>query len=121
MGDTKNNNSFWFRVGGITSIIIAVLIMLLAIYGASKFYHRNDKNATIQSLSSEVINQEFIIKKLKKKVAISQEGYRMSRKEAQKLLRAHKWVEIFRQVMPECIDDSWNEETEKDRGGHIEN
>ena len=113
MGDTKKNDSFWFGVGGTTSIILAVLIMLLAIYGTSKFYHRNDKNATIQSLSSEVIHQEFIIKKLNKKLVLAETVSRVARNEAQKLLRAHKWVGIFRQVMPECIDDSWNEEVNK--------
>ncbi len=102
-----------FGVGGITGVIIAVLIMLLAIYGASKFYHRNDKNATIQSLSSEVIHQEFIIKKLNKKLVLAETVSRVARNEAQKLLRAHKWVGIFRSVLPDCYDDDWDGEVNK--------
>ncbi len=103
----------WYWAGGFTGAIVAVLIMIFAIYGASRLYYRGEKSDFIAFLSSEVINQELIIKKMKEKVAVAQESARVSRNEAQKLLRAHKWVEIFRAVLPECIDDDWDGEIEK--------
>lgn len=106
----------WYKAGGITASFVAVLIILLAIYGASRLYHRSENVGLIKAMSLKNNHQEFVIKKLNGRLKIAENGTRVARAEAQKLLRAHKWVGIFRAVLPECIDDDWDGEIEKNEG-----
>ena len=113
MSETEENNSFWFKFGSLAGAFAAVLIMLLAIYGAKTLFFRSENVHKMRKLNSKIVQQELIIKRLDEKLEISENGTRVARNEAQKLLRAHKWVGIFRTVLPDCFDNDFGEKVEK--------
>ena len=101
------------RVIVLAILLIAVSVVVLSIYGATRLYYRGDDIAMVKGLNSKIAQQGLIIKSLNEKIEIAESGTRVAWAEAQKLRRAHKWVGIFRSVLPECVDDNWNGEVKE--------
>ena len=101
------------RVIVLAILLIAVSVVVLSIYGATRLYYRSDDIAMVKGLNSKIAQQGLIIKSLNEKIEIAESGTRVAWAEAQKLRRAHKWVGIFRSVLPECVDDNWNGEVKE--------
>lgn len=98
------------RVVVLAILLIAVSVVVLSIYGAIRLYYRGDDIALVKSLNSKIVQQGLIVKSLNEKLEIAENGALVAKAEAQQLLRAHKWVGIFRSVLPKCVDADWNGE-----------
>lgn len=94
-------------------LFLSASVVFLSIYGATRLYYRSDDIAMVKGLNSKIAQQGLIIKSLNEKIEIAESGTRVAWAEAQKLRRAHKWVGIFRSVLPECVDDNWNGEVKE--------
>ena len=119
MPDDENFEQYGFspinRVVVFVLLLFSVSVVILSIYGATRLYCRSDDIALVKNLKAKIVQQEIIIKSLNERFEIAENGTREAKAEAQKLLRAHKWVGIFRSVLPKCIDDDWDGEVENVR------
>ena len=118
MPDDENFEQYKFnlisRMAFLAVLFLCISFVVLSIYGATRLYYRGDNIAMIKGLNSKIAQQGLIIKSLNEKIEIAESGTRVAWAEAQKLRRAHKWVGIFRSVLPECVDDNWNGEVKNE-------
>jgi len=117
MPEDENFDRYGFlisRVIVLAILLASVSVVVLSVYGAVKLYYRSDDIELVKSLNSRIVHQELLVKTLGINIAAANTTAKSAVDEAQKLRRAHKWVGIFRSVLPECIDDSWNGEVKED-------
>jgi len=112
MVEDKNFDRYGFnlteKIIFLILLILCISIIILTLYGATKLYYRSDNIALVKNLNDRIVQQELIIKTLSINIAAANATTKSAVDEAQKLLRAHKWVGIFRSVLPGCIDDDWD-------------
>ena len=119
MPDNEDFEQYGFslinRIVVLAILLASAFVVILSIYGATRLYYRSDDIALVKNLKAKIVQQELIVKSLNEKLEVAENGTREAKAEAQLLLRAHKWVGIFRSVLPKCIDDDWDGEVENVR------
>lgn len=98
------------RMAFLAVLFLCVSFVVLSVYGATRLYYRSGDIAVVKGLNSKIAQQGLIIKSMNERLEIAESDTREARAEAQKLRRAHKWVGIFRSVLPKCVDADWNGE-----------
>jgi len=104
---------------GFTAIFLMFLLVFLAVYGATRLYYRSDDIRLVKNLNSKIVQQELLIKTLSINIAAANATVKSAVDEAQKLRRAHRWVGIFRSVLPECVDGALDDVPDKAVGDHL--